>query len=56
METKLLVKSWRIKQEKGEVKTIAGEYEIRLGGEVLATTEFNQGYSGTKITIPGEYR
>jgi len=54
MEMDIYVSSWKIKVGENKQKTIAGKYQIKMGGHVVSESEFNDGYNSTDITIPSE--
>ena len=54
METNIVTKDWKVITKSDKTKTIAGNYDVKVGGAVLATTAFNEGYGCTDISIPAE--
>ncbi len=54
METKIVLKDWKVIQEDGKQKIIAGAFNVMCGATLMATSEFNSRYNATTIAIPAE--
>ena len=55
MEMQIIVSKWMVKvDEEKKTKTIGGKYQVKMGGNVVAESDFNDGYNSTKINIPAE--
>ena len=51
VEVNIVVIKWSV-VEKNKQKTIGGTYEVRCGTAVLSTSNFNDSYSSTEVSIP----
>lgn len=54
MEMKIVVKEWKARTDEKKQRTVGGKYEIRLGNQVVSTSDFNDGYNTTDISIPAD--
>ena len=55
MEMDIIVSQWKLKlDDETKQKTIAGKYQVRMGGSVVSESGFNDGYGSTKISIPSK--
>ena len=52
MELKIVVKNWKICTKEDKTKTIGGTYMVMCGPNTVATSDFNDGYNSTDISIP----
>lgn len=50
MSMQIETKSWKLITKEDGSKLIAGEYEVRAGGAVVAKQAFNDGYAS--VTVP----
>ena len=51
MEMEIVVSEWKIKIAENKQKTIAGKFQVKMGGQVVSESEFNDGYNNTSINI-----
>ena len=54
MEMDIVVSSWKMLIGDNKQKTIGGKYQVKMGGNVISESTFNDGYNSTDITIPAE--
>jgi len=53
MEMEIVVSNWSMLiDEDSKQKTIGGKYQVKMSGNVVSESNFNTGYSSTKISIP----
>lgn len=48
---KIEVKNWKIVEKDG-ANVIAGSFNVKAGDKVVASQDFNDGYSSIKINLP----
>lgn len=54
MEVQIVVSEWKLVQEEKKQPIIRGKYDVRVGGQTIASQTFNENYVGVPITIPAE--
>ena len=54
MDMEICVSKWSVLVNDRKQKTIGGKYQVKMNGNVISESEFNEGYNSTEITIPAE--
>jgi hypothetical protein len=54
MEMEICVSQWKMRIGDNKQKTIGGSYQVKMGGNVVSESQFNDGYNTTEISIPAE--
>ena len=54
MKIEMVIKNWHVSKADDGQSPIGGEYEIRCGGKVIASQQFNSGYGSVPFAFSAD--